>query len=226
MNNLIKYYFLNFLTERECQILLFAVEGLMAKEVAQRLRTSIPDIEQSWRIMRAKMGANTKSHAVALFIQASRDFFSGIELRPDADKIWNDYVINEVGIREKMNSDVDTTSQLNISRLDLNKQNQGLFRYDAKRMSFYYKDELIYLSKTPFLLLKYLYEHVGEVCSYEDCIKAVYDVDTISIRSDLWYEKARLNRNFVIIRACLEKVHPDARDIVKNRRGIGYILDI
>lgn len=45
---------------------------MSSKEIAAELKSATNTIEAHWKILKARMGARTRTHAVALFLEALR----------------------------------------------------------------------------------------------------------------------------------------------------------
>ncbi len=63
---------LRVLSARQSAIITMAGQGLADKEIADALACSVHTIAAHWRILRARIGARNKAHAVALLMQSLR----------------------------------------------------------------------------------------------------------------------------------------------------------
>ena len=60
------------LSARQGAIVAMAGQGLEDKEIAGALACSVHTVSAHWRILRARIGARNKAHAVALLMQSLR----------------------------------------------------------------------------------------------------------------------------------------------------------
>jgi pSer/pThr/pTyr-binding forkhead associated (FHA) protein len=102
--------------------------------------------------------------------------------------------------------------------------------YDEANMWFYVLDQRIELPVQQFRLLLYLYRHVGEVCTREQCAAVVWTEDfTPTQLSNLDETIRKLRENLC------QALPDDAEDhgqlmrdlrekLITTRRGIGYVL--
>ena len=58
------------LSPRQCAILFLASEGVSDTEIAEDLQITINTIKYHWNIIRGKMSAKNKTHAVAIAIRS------------------------------------------------------------------------------------------------------------------------------------------------------------
>lgn len=92
--------------------------------------------------------------------------------------------------------------------------------YVKREHRFTYNDVPLDLSPNLTRLLLHLFEHVGEVCSRESCVRAiwndpVYDPERIKL----------LHKEVNELREKFRAVDPEL-DVIKTRWGVGYYLDI
>ncbi len=98
----------------------------------------------------------------------------------------------------------------------------GHLRYDDRQMRFLLGDRVVDLTPMQVRLLRFLYEHAGEVCSRESCAQAIWGADYRS--GD---EAAPLDQQLAEVRRRLRAADPQAaRDLIVNRRGLGYVLNL
>jgi DNA-binding response OmpR family regulator len=93
-------------------------------------------------------------------------------------------------------------------------------QYIRREQRFIYKNIPLELSGNLTRLLLHLYEHLGEVCSRESCIQAIWNDQTIHKE-----RYAQLHNEISELRDKFQAIDSKA-EIIKNRRGMGYFLDI
>jgi DNA-binding response OmpR family regulator len=91
-------------------------------------------------------------------------------------------------------------------------------RYDERARIFYLAAQPLNLTPNQFRLLSYLYEHSGELCTREDCARAIWGREY-----DPGLDADALDRAVSNLRALLRKIDP-ASDLIQTRRGVGYLL--
>lgn len=87
---------------------------------------------------------------------------------------------------------------------------------NVNTMEIAYQNKTLGLSKNEFKLLKKLMTHADSVVSREDLIEEVWDDMT-------FVEDNTLTVNIAKIKHILEELN--LQDVLKNKRGIGYIMD-
>lgn len=93
-------------------------------------------------------------------------------------------------------------------------------RYLPREQQFVYNGEILNLSRNLYRLLKHLYDHLGEVCSHESCIRAIW-------HEDAKYDSGRLpllHTEISELRDKFERIEPGV-DVIITRRGMGYSLN-
>lgn len=93
-------------------------------------------------------------------------------------------------------------------------------QYIRREQRFIYKNVPLDLSRNLTRLLLHLYEHLGEVCTRESCIQAIWNDQTIHKE-----RYAQLHNEISELRDKFQAIDSKA-EIIKNRRGMGYFLDI
>ena len=94
----------------------------------------------------------------------------------------------------------------------------GRLRYDERTLTFYLGAEPLDLTQSQLRLLRHLYQHRGEVCTRESCAAAIWGRDY-----DPGVDADALDRAVSNLRSIMRQIDPDA-DLIKTRRGIGYLL--
>lgn len=91
--------------------------------------------------------------------------------------------------------------------------------YDEQTLTFFLHGEQVDLTPSQLRLLRLLYQRAGRVCTYDACIRAIWE-------DEVWATRGLDNLNKVIygLRERLRKIAP-ACDLVQNQRGVGYILE-
>ena len=92
--------------------------------------------------------------------------------------------------------------------------------YDEHEMRFFMAGHSLELPPSQFRLLHYLYEHVGTVCTREECAQAIWGRDY-----DPVLDAEALDRAMSSLRGALRK-HGLDEQMIQTRRGLGYILNI
>ncbi|MCB0163906.1 MAG: FHA domain-containing protein [Anaerolineae bacterium] len=93
------------------------------------------------------------------------------------------------------------------------------FHFDDRAMLFFWGSNKLELSKNEFRLLYHLYLNADSVCSRQSCAEAIWDRWTPE-------DNANLDRVIHDIRRKLRKLGLDANQIIENRFGIGYKLNL
>ncbi|MCS6883605.1 MAG: FHA domain-containing protein [Oscillochloridaceae bacterium] len=95
-------------------------------------------------------------------------------------------------------------------------------RYDDRQMRFLIGDQAVALTPMQVRLLRFLYEHAGEVCSRDSCARAIW--------GDAYRpgdEAAALDQQLAEVRRRLRAADPQgAGNLIVNRRGLGYVLNL
>jgi len=94
----------------------------------------------------------------------------------------------------------------------------GRLRYDERTLTFYLGAEPLDLTQSQLRLLRHLYQRCGEVCTRESCAAAIWGRDY-----DPGVDADALDRAVSNLRSIMRQIDPDA-DLIKTRRGIGYLL--
>ncbi|MCI0694546.1 winged helix-turn-helix domain-containing protein [candidate division KSB1 bacterium] len=94
-----------------------------------------------------------------------------------------------------------------------------ILHYDPRAMIFHLKGQPIDLAPSEFRLLQHLYRRKGEVCTRESCAEAIWGKDFLpEMAAD------NLDKALFSLRKKLRKVDEGA-ELIKIRRGIGYVLE-
>lgn len=101
---------------------------------------------------------------------------------------------------------------------DATAYNSNLLRYDERALTFWLNHQPLQLTKSQYLLLLHLYQHLGSVCSREGCAEALWGRDF-----DPGLDAGALDQALNGLRRVLRKAAPDL-DLIRTRRGIGYEL--
>jgi DNA-binding response OmpR family regulator len=96
----------------------------------------------------------------------------------------------------------------------------GQLRYVEHSMSFLMNQTPLHLSQAQFRLLTHLYQHAGNICTRESCAEAIWGREY-----NPGMDAAALDEAIRKLRAKLPEADPTA-DMIKNRRGFGYELEI
>jgi DNA-binding response OmpR family regulator len=91
-------------------------------------------------------------------------------------------------------------------------------RYDEKRMAFSLDGQWLLLRPQGLRLLCYLYQNMGQVCSSEDCVRAIWG-DDYSLETMF----GNLNKIVHGLRREFRRLDPHC-DLIENRHGVGYVL--
>ena len=92
--------------------------------------------------------------------------------------------------------------------------------YDQRAMIFLLGNQLLELPPMQFRLLHHLYTCAGRVCSRESCAQAIWGRDY-----DPGMDAGALDEAISKLRRQIRLIDSTA-DIIKNRRGLGYELEI
>jgi DNA-binding winged helix-turn-helix (wHTH) protein len=93
-------------------------------------------------------------------------------------------------------------------------------QYIRREQRFIYKGVPLDLSRNLTRLLLHLFEHLGEVCTHDSCIQAIWKDQTIHPE-----RYAQLHNEISELRDKFQAIDPKA-EVIKNRRGMGYFLDV
>lgn len=94
-------------------------------------------------------------------------------------------------------------------------------RFDERRWAFFFANQEVELSADQFDLLRFLYDHQGELCTREACSMAVWKRPY-----DPHMDAEALDQIVSRVRARLKKIDPSASNIFVTVRGRGYRLDV
>ena len=94
-------------------------------------------------------------------------------------------------------------------------------RFDERRFAFFFANQEVELSPDQFDLLRFLYQHQGELRTREDCSLAVW-----KRAYDATMDAEALDQIVSRVRARLKKIDPTAGDMIVTVRGRGYRLDV
>lgn len=97
-------------------------------------------------------------------------------------------------------------------------ETSDLIMYDERTMRFFVREQALDLTPTQLRLLLHLYQHVGNVCTREGCMEAIWGVDY-----DRSMDSQVLDGVVSAVRRKLREADPLA-DCITTRRGIGYEL--
>ena len=95
-------------------------------------------------------------------------------------------------------------------------------KLDRKTMIFYLDNQKLDLPPNEFKLLRLLYNHLGQICTYESCAEVIWG-DNYNLGSDEY--KAAIHRIVADLRHKFNAVDPNSK-LVRNERGRGYWLNI
>lgn len=96
----------------------------------------------------------------------------------------------------------------------------GRLRYDDRLITFFYKGQALELTPNQSRLLLLLYRNQGRLCTRDECAQAIwhqtYDQTT---------HAAALDQLVTTLRTRLRQIDPQAEELIKTRRGMGYLLE-
>jgi DNA-binding response OmpR family regulator len=95
----------------------------------------------------------------------------------------------------------------------------GRLYYDRQLNTFVLNRQPLELTPTEFCLLEYLYQHAGQLCAHEDCVRATWKHDYDPDR-----DADKLHRAIADLRQKLRRFDPSIT--IDARRGRGYILTL
>lgn len=90
--------------------------------------------------------------------------------------------------------------------------------YDNAAMKFYLREQALDLTPSLFRLLRYLHQRRGEVCTRQECAKAIWQEEYLPE-----YEADNLDKAIFALRQRLRKIDPET-DYIQSRRGLGFLL--
>lgn len=90
--------------------------------------------------------------------------------------------------------------------------------YDDAAMKFYLHEQPLELTPSLFRLLRHLHHRRGEVCTREECAKAIWQDEYLPE-----YEADNLDKAIFALRQRLRKLDPEA-EYIQSRRGLGFLL--
>ena len=91
-------------------------------------------------------------------------------------------------------------------------------RFDERAMTFFLGARALDLAPVQFRLMHHLYLHAGQVCTREDCARAIWGRDY-----DPGRDAGALDEAFSRLRRQIRLADPTA-DLITSRRGLGYEL--
>ena len=95
-----------------------------------------------------------------------------------------------------------------------------LLRYDEKGMLFLLNGQPVELTKLELRLLLHLYQHRNQVCERASCARAIWQNEySPELETD------NLDRAIFHVRRALRRIDPEI-DLIKSRRGLGFILEL
>lgn len=113
-----------------------------------------------------------------------------------------------------------TTSILSFVDPNATFKPTAILRYDDRYLTFYFKNQPLELTPTQFRLMHHLYQHAGEWCSHESCAEAIWGRD---YTPDLY--AAALHQAMATLRYKVRMID-EAFELVRTRRGVGYLLSL
>lgn len=96
----------------------------------------------------------------------------------------------------------------------------SVLQYDERTMQFMLGGSALQISPMQFRLLRYLYQHAGDVCSRESCAQAIWGHDY-----DPGMDASALDQAFSSLRRTLRQAAPNA-NLIETRRDLGYVLKL
>lgn len=90
-------------------------------------------------------------------------------------------------------------------------------RFDERALRFTLGGQAVELTPNEFRLLRFLYQHVGQVCTREQCAVAIWGPDYVP-----GWDAAALDRAISNLRGKLRRVEPE--ELIRTRAGLGYEL--
>jgi DNA-binding response OmpR family regulator len=91
-------------------------------------------------------------------------------------------------------------------------------RYDETTVTFYLHEQALDLTPTLLRLLHHLYRHRGQLCTRDECAKAIWQEDYLPE-----YAADNLDKAIFALRQRLRKIDPNT-DYIQSRRGLGFLL--
>ncbi|HEU4326624.1 MAG TPA: FHA domain-containing protein [Roseiflexaceae bacterium] len=95
-----------------------------------------------------------------------------------------------------------------------------LLAFNQREQRFLYRGVALDLSPNLFRLLTHLFQHAGEICSHDSCIRAIWN-DRASDPERI----PLLHKEISELREKLQAIDPDA-ELIRTRRGMGYCLEL
>lgn len=114
-----------------------------------------------------------------------------------------------------------TAPQLRFVDPDPTYMPSARLRYDERALAFQYDGQTLELSAAQFRLLLHLYQQAGETCSRESCAQALWGRDY-----DPGLDAGALDQAINTLRGKLRQVDPVLAEMLKTRRGLGYVLEL
>lgn len=93
-------------------------------------------------------------------------------------------------------------------------------RFDDRMGLFFYHGRALELTPNQVRLLRLLYRNSGMLCSRDQCARAVWNEPY-----DQAIHAGALDQLITTVRARLRQIDP-TRDLIKTRRGMGYVLEM
>jgi hypothetical protein len=93
-------------------------------------------------------------------------------------------------------------------------------RFDERIGLFFYHGKALELTPNQVRLLRLLYRNSGMLCSRDQCARAVWNEPY-----DAAIHAGALDQLITTVRARLRQIDP-SRDLIKTRRGMGYVLEL
>lgn len=97
----------------------------------------------------------------------------------------------------------------------------GRLRYDDRTIGFLLDGQPLDLSPSQLRLLLHLYTQAGELCTRESCAQALWGRDY-----DPGLDAGALDQAINTLRGKLRQLEPGAAELLKTRRGLGYVLEL
>ncbi len=93
-------------------------------------------------------------------------------------------------------------------------------RFDDRLGLFFYHSKALELTPNQVRLLRLLYRNSGTLCTRDQCARAVWNEPY-----DQAIHAGALDQLITTVRTKLRQIDP-SRDLIKTRRGMGYVLDL
>jgi DNA-binding response OmpR family regulator len=111
-----------------------------------------------------------------------------------------------------------TKAQLRFDDPDPTAPLMPRLHYDEQTMGFFFDEQPMSLTPSELRLLLYLYQHVGDICTRENCAAAIWQRPY-----DHRLDADALDRVLSNLRRKLRQIDPDT-DVIKTHRSVGYEL--